>query len=64
MFCCKSLTLRSMKDVEAYLEDDIRFDTDALMDFDLDVLERCAKVSRKKNSIETLIKYIKHVRDI
>lgn len=60
----KSLTLRSMKDVEAYLEEDIRFDTDALEDFDLDILERCAKVSRKRNSIEALIKYIKHVRDI
>lgn len=60
----KSLTLRSMRDVETYLEEDIRFDTDALMDFDLDILERCAKVSRKKNSIDTLIKYVKHVRDI
>ena len=60
----KKLTLRSMKDVETYLEEDIRFDTDALDDFDLDILERCAKASRKKNSIETLIKYIKYVRDI
>lgn len=60
----KNLTLRSMRDVEAYLEEDIRFDTDALEDFDIDILQRCAKVSRKKNSIETLIKYIKHVRDI
>lgn len=60
----KSLILRSMKDVETYLEEDIRFDTEALMDFDLNILERCAKVCRKKNSIETLIKYIKHVRDI
>lgn len=60
----KSLTLRSMKDAETYLEDDIRFDTEALMGFDLDILERCAMVSRKKNSIKTLIKYIKHVRDI
>lgn len=60
----KNLTLRSMKDVETYLEEDIRFDTDALDDFDLDILERCAKASRKKNSIETLIKYIKYVRDI
>lgn len=60
----KSLTLRSMKDVETYLEEDIRFDTDELENFDLDILERCAKVCRRKNSIETLIKYIKHVRDI
>ena len=58
----KNLTLRSMKDVEAYLEEDIRFDTDALADFDLGTLERCARASRKKNSIETLLKYTKHVR--
>ena len=29
----KNLKLRSMKDVETYLEEDIRFDTDALEDF-------------------------------
>lgn len=60
----KNLTLRSMKDVEAYLEGDIRFDTDVLDNFDLSILERCARVCRKKNSILTLIKYIKHVRNI
>ena len=53
-----------MKDVETYLEEDIRFDTDALEDFNIDILERIAKVSRKKNSIDSLIKYIKHVRNI
>ena len=58
----KSLFLRSMKDVEIYLEEDIRFDTDALIDFDIEVLEKCAPVSRKQSSINTLIKYIKHVR--
>lgn len=60
----KCLTLRSMRDVETYLEDDIRFDTDSLGDLDIGVLERCAVVSRKRNSINALIKYIKHVRGI
>lgn len=58
----KSFFLRSMKDVEIYLEEDIRFDTDALIDFDIEVLEKSAPVSRKQSSINTLIKYIKHVR--
>ena len=53
-----------MKDVEIYLEEDIRFDTDALEGFDFELLERCALVSRKQSSINTLIKYIKHVRHI
>ena len=53
-----------MKDVEIYLEEDIRFDTDALADFDIEVLEKCAPVSRKQSSINTLIKYIKHVRHL
>ncbi len=60
----KSLFLRSMRDVELYLEEDIRFDVDALADFDLQVLEQCALVSRKEFSIQTLIKYIKHGRHL
>ena len=60
----KGLFLRSMKDVEIYLEEDIRFDTDALADFDITVLEKCAPVSRKQSSISTLIKYINHVRHL
>lgn len=60
----KNLFLRSMKDVELYLQDDIRFDMDALADFDIAILEKCAPVSRKQGSINTLIKYIKHVRHL
>ena len=60
----KCLNLRFMKDVETYLEEDIRFDTDALENFDIELLERCAIASRKQSSINTLIKYIKHVRHL
>jgi hypothetical protein len=58
------LNLRFMKDVETYLEEDIRFDTDALARFDIKLLERCALVSRRQTSINALIKYIKHVRHL
>ncbi len=60
----KNLTLRFMTDVERYLEEDIRFDTDSLRSLDIDILEQCAKVSRRQNSIDTLIKYIQHVRHL
>jgi len=60
----KNLFLRSMKDVELYLEEDIRFEMDILADFDLQILEECALVSRKESSINTLIKYIKHGRHL
>lgn len=60
----KNLFLRSMKDVELYLEEDIRFEMDILADFDLQILEECAPVSRKESSINTLIKYIKHGRHL
>jgi len=60
----KNLNFRSMKDVETYLEEDIRFDTTELEHFDLDLLERCAAVSRRQQSINMLIKYIRHVRHL
>lgn len=60
----KGVNLRFMKDVALYLEEDIRFDMDALSGFDLDILENCAAHSRKSQNINTLIKYIKHERHI
>ena len=60
----KNLYLRFLTDVEVYLEEDIRFDTDELASLDLEELKACAQVSRKRNSINTLIKYIEHVRHI
>lgn len=56
----KGVGLRFMKDVAIYLEEDIRFDMDALSGFDISILENCAAFSRKAQSINTLIKYIKH----
>lgn len=56
----KGVNLRFMKDVAIYLEEDIRFDMEALSEFDMDILLNCAAYSRKSQSINTLIKYIKH----
>lgn len=60
----KKLNLRYMNDVERYLNEDIRFDLEALSRLDLDILQACAEMSRRKNSINVLIKYIQHVRHL
>ena len=60
----KKVNLRFMKDVAAYLEEDIRFDMEALASFDISILERCAPYSRKTQSINILIKYIKDGRHL
>lgn len=58
--CTKGLELRYMKDAALYLEEDIRFYMEALPSFDISIIESCAANSRKPQSINTLIKYIKH----
>jgi len=60
----KGVNLRFMKDVAIYLEEDIRFDMDALSGFDIGIIEDCAAYSRKGQNIKTLIKYIRHERHI
>ena len=60
----KGINLRFVKDVRTFLEDDIRFDTDALADLDIEIIKRCAPHSRRQKSIENLIKYIENERDI
>jgi len=55
----KNLYFRFLKDVEIYLEEDIRFDIDEIPNLNIDIIEECAAVSRKRTSIETLIKYLK-----
>ena len=52
------LNLRYMKDVENYLENDIRMDMEEFMKFDSRVLEEYIKVGKKADSIATLLKYL------
>ena len=49
---------RYMKDVENYLENDIRMDMDEFMKFDPSVIEEYIKVGKKADSIATLLKYL------
>lgn len=54
------LYLRYLKDVETYLEDDLRMDIEDFLHMDASIFEHYAQVGGKKaNSIETLIKYLK-----
>ena len=60
----KGVNLRFVKDVRSFLEDDIRFDTDALAELNIDIIKRCASHSRRQKSIENLIKHIENERDL
>lgn len=53
------VNLRYAKDVEVYLEDDIRMDIDDFRNMDISVFEHYAEVGKKAGSILSLIKYLK-----
>jgi hypothetical protein len=53
------VNLRYAKDVEVYLEDDIRMDIDDFRNMDISVFEHYAEVGKKAGSIKSLIKYLK-----
>ena len=53
------VNLRYMKDVEIYLEQDIRMDMDEFYKMDATILEDYIKVGKKADSILTLLKFLK-----
>lgn len=50
---------QSIVRLEEYLEEDIRFDTDALKDFNTSIIEECANSGRKTSILNNLIKIIR-----
>lgn len=60
----KGVNLRFVKDVKVFLEEDIRFETDELENLDVNILKECARHSRRRKSIENLIKHIENERGI
>ena len=54
---------RSMTAIETYLEEDLRFDTDALRDFDANIIKQCAAQGRKKEILNNLVKIVKHKKN-
>lgn len=53
------VNLRYVKDVETYLEQDIRMDMDEFYKFDASILEDYIKVGKKTDSISTLLKFLR-----
>lgn len=53
------VNLRYLKDVETYLEGDLRFDMDAFLEMNVHSFEDYVPVGKKSESIKTLIKYLK-----
>lgn len=53
------VNLRYLKEVENYLEHDIRMDMDEFHKFDTAILEEYATVGKKADSITTILKFLK-----
>ena len=53
------VTLRFMKDVGAFLAEDLRLDTDILSELNHEIIQRCAETGRKSGSLFTLLKFLK-----
>jgi hypothetical protein len=52
--------LRYLDETLRYLEEDLRLDMDQFYNFDIEILQQCASVCRKKAMINQLIKLIQH----
>lgn len=50
---------QSVRTLWQYLEEDIRFDTDELKNFDISIIEECVATGRKASTLNNLIKIIK-----
>ena len=53
------VNLRYMKDVETYLEQDIRMDMDEFNKMDKTIFEDYIQVGKKADSISTLLKFLR-----
>lgn len=47
--------------LKRYLEEDLRFDTDELEHFDIEIIRQCAECGRKKSTLTNLIKIIEQL---
>ena len=53
------VNLRYLKDVEIYLQQDIRIDMDEFYNFDSSILENYISVGKKSDSIATMLKFLR-----
>lgn len=59
-----NVNLRYINEVKRWLDEQLRFDTEELMNFDTDILRKCAKDGKKKTMINQIIKIIENERNI
>ncbi|MCH5223922.1 MAG: hypothetical protein J1E82_07750 [Muribaculaceae bacterium] len=64
MLYSNNLNLRYQSEIHSYLEEDIRFEMDALCNFNLEILRKCEEKGKKKNMISQLIKFIENGRHL
>ena len=53
------LRIRSMKSLQIYLEEDLRFDMTEFYKMNVSIFEQCVKVSKKEETINNIIKLLK-----
>lgn len=53
------LRIRSIKSLQIYLEEDLRFDMTEFYKMNVSIFEQCVKVSKKKETINNIIKLLK-----
>lgn len=58
--CFHKIPLRYMTDVRAFLEEDLRFDMQALPHLNVEIIGRCCETGSKSQSLFTLLKFLHH----
>lgn len=54
----QGLRIQSLKGMQQYLEEDIRFDTSELTSFDASLIQQCAQFGKKKHEMSLLLKLL------
>jgi hypothetical protein len=59
----KNIRLQSVKAMQEYLEEDLRFEMSALAAFDLDIIEKCIEFGKKKTELTQLLKLLQNGKE-
>ncbi len=55
---CNSLKINTANDIALYLEEDLRFDLDRIYELDKSIIEKCAKIGKKKYILQLLLDFV------
>ena len=58
----RNLRIQSVKAMNEYLENDLRFEMSALSSFNADIIENCIKLGKKKTELTQLLKLLQNDR--